>query len=244
MSADKIIVATEDNVLAAISSKDGELLWRRIFESDDNRGEIKFLHVNQQTKTVIQQNSRNTLDIVTVSGITPFLVRGWDINNGNLAWEWSLTPTVPEKALDSMWFLKDSNLYHILPVWGSHIELSEYHASTGNQVKSTTTRISASWIVKDKCVLSKSNFACLSKDQLLVLDLLADNSNVKTKQLDVQEQSIELVKGQDGYVSVGSLLINLKELSVVSRNNDATSLYIENSLLQLVVKDKVFPIII
>ena len=239
MSADRVIVATEENVLAAISSKDGELFWRRILESDDNRGEIKFLHVNQQTKTVIQQNSRNALDILSVSGIVPFLVRGWDVNTGNLAWEWSLTPTVPEKALDSMWFLKDSNLYHVLPVWGSHLELSEYHASTGHQTKSTTTRISAAWIVKDKCVLTKSYFACLAKDQLLVLDLLAANSNVQTKQLEEQAQSIELVKGQDGYVRVGGLLINLKDLNVISRNIEASSLYVENSLLQLVVKDKV-----
>lgn len=73
VSADKAIVATDENVLAALSSKDGEILWRRVLETENSRGEIKFLHVikDSTSKGIIRED--DNYGIITVSGSNPGL---------------------------------------------------------------------------------------------------------------------------------------------------------------------------
>ena len=240
VSADKVVVATENNVLAALSSKTGDILWRRVLESE-NRGDIKFLHVNQNTKYVASQtgSSGNPFEVITVTGHNPALVRGWDLMNGNLAWEWSLVPTNPENSDNSLWFFKDTNIYHVLPVWNSHIELTEYQANTGYQTKPTTTKITASWITADQCVLTMNYFACTSKDQLLVLDLLAIKSSVQTKTLESTDAKIKNINGQGGFVQVGRQVISMTDLSVVMEDKSNSDLYMDANVIQVAQAKKV-----
>ena len=236
--ADKAIVVTEENVLAAISAKTGDILWRRVLETDDSRGDVKFLYVTKDSKNVASlTNEGDPFGIITVSGSYPILFRGWDISNGNLAWEWSIMPTSAD-AQDSMFFFKDTNIYHVLPVWNSHIELTVYHASSGRQSTATTSKITAGWITKDKCVLSSNYFACLVKDQLLVLDLLAEQNNIRTKAVDASANEISVVRGQEGFVQVGRQVISLKDLQVVFENRKLANLYMDTNLIQLVKEKK------
>lgn len=229
---------TEENVLATLSSKTGDILWRKVLETDESRGDVKFLYVTRDSKNVASQGSDgDPFGIITVSGHSPILFRGWDISNGNLAWEWSIIPT-SENSQDSMFFFKDTSIYHVLPVWNSHIELTEYHASSGRQSSGTTSKITAGWITKDKCVLSANYFACLVKDQLLVLDLLAEQNNIRTKAVEASANEIAVVKGQEGFVQVGRQVISLKDLQVVFENRKLANLYMDSNIIQLVIENK------
>lgn len=235
-------------MLATISCKTGEILFRRILESSP-RGELKFLHFNQNTKNVAaQSSSSNSFDLLTVSGTNPALIRGWDVSNGNLAWEWSMTPLQQDKAEHSMWFYNDYSLFHVLPVWNSHIELTEYHASTGQPMKSTTKKISFSWIAEDKCVLSKSYFACLVNGQLLITDLLSESTSVKTiavsrPEEEPQEASLEVLKGREGFIQIGTKVINLNDNTIYHESNsDSSSFYIDTNLVKLSLNENTLSI--
>lgn len=237
ISADKAIVVTEENVLASLSSKNGDILWRRILETDDARGNVKFLYVTKDSKNVASHaNEADPYGVITVSGTNPVLFRGWDINNGNLAWEWSITPT--SESEDSQYLFKDQNIYQVLPVWNSHIEITEYQASTGQQRAATTSKITAGWITKDKCVLSLNYFVCLVKDQLLVLDLLAEKNNVRTKAIDAPASDISIVRGREGFVQVGRQVISVADLQVVFENRKLARLYMDTNMIQLVKENK------
>ncbi|XP_058118771.1 ER membrane protein complex subunit 1 [Anopheles coustani] len=186
-SVDRIIVTTESNVLAAISAKTGELLWRQVLESGP-RGTVKLLHVTNPSSTgarVGRGTAALGYDVVTVTGSNPALVRGWNSNTGTLGWEWSLLPALPEEAaLAAVWFEHDGLLYHVVPVWGSHLEVTPYQATSGQQARSTTSRIAAGWIAKDRCSLTGTFFVCAIKEQLLALDLAGDaTSTVLSKPL-------------------------------------------------------------
>lgn len=238
INAEKAIVVTEENVLAALSSRNGEILWRRVLETDESRGEVKFLYVTRDSRNVmIQTNDGDPFGVITVSGSNPVLFRGWDITNGNLAWEWSITPT-SENLEDSQYFFKDANIYHVVPVWNSHIEVTEYQASTGQQSSATTSKITAGWITKDKCVLSAGSFVCLVKDQLLVLDLLAQQNNVRTKAVEASSSGIKLIRGQDGLVQVGRQVISIANLQTVFEDRKQANFYMDTNLIQLVKENK------
>lgn len=234
ISAEKAIVVTEENVLAALSSRNGEILWRRVLETDDSRGDIKFLYVTRDSKNIASHSSDvDPFGVITVSGSNPVLFRGWDITNGNLAWEWSLTPTTEG---DAQYFFKDQNIYHVLPVWNSHIEITEYHASSGQQRKPTTTKITAGWITKDRCVLSSSYFACLVKEQLITIDLLADKNNVKSAA--VQGSDVKVVRGTEGFIQVGRQVLSVSDLKVVFENRNSASLFMDTKIVQLTQEGK------
>lgn len=205
-----------------------------MFETENSRGQINFLHVTRNSRNLLSQSEDSyPFDIVTVSGHHPILFRGWDINNGNLVWEWSIIPT-SESAENSQYFLKDSSIYHVLPVWGSHIELTEYHLTTGQQMKPVTSKINAAWISKERCVLSSQHFACVVKDQLLVLDLVADNNNIRTKVLDQPTTTISELKGREGFILVGKQVISIENLQVIFDNRKDDELYMDdNSLIQM-----------
>lgn len=232
-NAERTIVATEENVLAAISSKNGDILWRKVFETENSRGEIKFLHVTRTIRNEVS-GDQDPYDIITVSGFNPIQFRGWDVNTGNLAWEWSIIPTSADNTEDSQYFVKESSIYHVLPVWNSHIELTEYHVSTGQQSKATTSKITAGWITKERCVLSSQYFACVVKDQLLVLDMLADRNNIQTKNLENPSTAIVALKGLEGFIQVGRQVFSLKDLQVVFENRKDDDVFMDsNSLMQM-----------
>lgn len=176
MSNNRIIAITEENVLAALSLKTGEILWRKVFEKS-NRGELKLLHVQNEMPNVSEE-------IITISGSNPALLRGWNSGTGNMEWEWSLTPTSPVNTANTLWFYDKLYIYHIVPVYNSHIELTVYFGSTGQQIKPTTTRISTPWITKDGCVLAAPYFVCTVKNQILAIDLTSESNEILTNVLD------------------------------------------------------------
>lgn len=185
-SLDRIIVATESNVLAAISAKTGEITWRQVLEKSP-RGDIKLLHVPSQGNGVVQQSGgryNRAFDVITVTGVSPTMVRGWNSNTGTLEWEWSLVPVNSDRAEAAVWFLNEGTLYQVVPVWGSHLELTGYVATSGQQTKATTTRIGAAWIKEGRCTLSSSFYACTMEEQLLAIDLLAENPQIVVKALE------------------------------------------------------------
>ncbi|XP_062535416.1 ER membrane protein complex subunit 1 isoform X2 [Armigeres subalbatus] len=216
-SLDRIIVATESNALAAISAKSGEILWRQLLEKSP-RGDIKLLHIPGQANQGVQSGdgrSNRAFDVVTVTGVNPALVRGWNPNTGSLEWEWSLLPNSPEKAESAVWFAEQSSLYQVVPVWGSHIELTEYFVSTGQQSKPSTSRISAAWIKEDRCTLADKFFACAIDQQILVVDLLAENPQIISKQLETAASgSPKAVVGEAAVVQDGRMYSLTSDLKV------------------------------
>lgn len=235
---------TEENVLAALSSKTGDILWRKVLETDEARGDVKFLHVTKDSKNVVSQSSDgDPFGIITVSGVNPVFFRGWDVSNGNLAWEWSLSP-LSDNSEGSQYFYRENSIYHVLPVWNSHIEVTEYHASSGQTNDGTTSKITAGWITKDNCVLSSNFYACLVKDQLIVLDLVASGNNIRSKAVDASARSIKVVKGREGFVQVGRQVLSLADLQVVFDNKKLSTLFMGNSVIQLVKENKDVKIIL
>lgn len=225
-------MATDENVLAAVSSRDGEIIWRRVLETDI-RGDIQFLHVTRDSSSKsVTRGDEEAFGVVTVSGLNPVLFRGWNVKTGNLVFEWSITPLTENDS--SQYFIKDSKIFHVLPVWKSHIELTEYQLNSGQQESSTTKKIKAGWITKDNCLLSGESFACVTKNQLLVLDLLENEKNLRTKTIEADVATIQNVRGQEGFVQVGRQVVSLKDLEVVFDNRNNANLFKDQNLIQLV----------
>nr|XP_022904767.1 ER membrane protein complex subunit 1 [Onthophagus taurus] len=154
-SVKRIIVGTEENVIAALNLKNGQIFWRNVLE-DTNQ--IEFLHVDKEVISV--SGNQNT-----------YYVRGWDLNSGVLLWEWVLHP---EKD-NGRWFIHGRNLIHVVAVLNSHVEVSEYDVQSGKN-KGVSSRLSTPWINDLKrCGLAETYFVCLSSDdsngQIYYIDL-------------------------------------------------------------------------
>lgn len=211
-----------------LNSKTGDLLNRIVLENDP-RGEILLLTGNSATTTDSHLNRE--YDTITVSGRNPSLIRGWSSETGILEFEWSLNLVNPNAANDVLWFYHKHFMYHVVPVWGSHIEMTGYIANSGQTTKNTATKISASWIKQESCLLVQQYFVCLIKNQLIVLDLVAESSNIKTISVEADENaSIERVNGMEG-VRVGNQIVLLGESMVLkTKLPKISSAYIEQSL--------------
>lgn len=126
-----------------------------------------------------------------------------------------------------------------MPVWNSHIEVTEYQASSGQPIKPTTTSIFAAYITKDNCVLSGQYFACIVKEQLLVIDLIADQNNLRTKAIESPNNSIKVIRGKNNIIQVGNTVLNLEDLSVIFENKNNVEIYIESdNIIQVVQNEK------
>ncbi|KAL0881921.1 hypothetical protein ABMA27_001680 [Loxostege sticticalis] len=169
-TAKKIIVATEENVLAALNLKTGQVVWRHVLESAST-GNIQLLHVTDK--------------VVTVSGANPYLVRGWDSTTGVLLWEWSLMLQKDDHAEFSEWWVQHGMLVHMLPVFGSHLEVSMYNLMTG-QNRGSTSKLPAIW-TNEGCVLSPPYYSCISGSMgsllLLSLDVTSNAVQIISKPL-------------------------------------------------------------
>lgn len=220
-SSDRIVVATKENVLAVVEAKTGDLLQRIVLETDP-RGDIVLLHGNQDGGAAISQINAE-YDIITVSGTNPSIVRGWNAGTGNLEYEWSLTPLNPVAAADASWFYNKHFLYHVIPVWGSHIEIASYMADSGQPTKNTATKMSATWTQKGKCVMTQGVVACLVQNQIIALDLLADNENLKTIAVETSPNAHEQLKvvHHSAAVIVHNQLVLLKEGLVVKLKSES-----------------------
>ncbi|KMQ96597.1 er membrane protein complex subunit 1-like isoform x2 protein [Lasius niger] len=73
----KIIVATEENVIAALNLNSGQILWRRVLEKGYG-GHIRTL------------GGVADGDLISVSGGVPAIVRAWDLATGHILNEWPI----------------------------------------------------------------------------------------------------------------------------------------------------------
>jgi ER membrane protein complex subunit 1 len=224
-------VATEENVVAALSAKNGDILWRQVLETNP-RGGIRLLHVYNDQRAA-SSLAQKQLSVITVSGHNPALVRGWNADTGILEWEWSLLPNAPEKAESSIWFSNNENLVHVIPYWESHVEVTEYNADTGTPARATTARITAPWIRKQNCVLAAPFLACTFENQLLAVNLIGKDLPIVTKVFEegVTLGKLEAVSGKDGIVKINNQLISLHDKDRgIALKNGATA-YVERQAL-------------
>ncbi|GAB0095170.1 ER membrane protein complex subunit 1 [Sergentomyia squamirostris] len=238
---DLILVTSEENVVAGLSAKSGEILWRQVLERNQ-RGDIKHAAFYTDTQSQVPQTT-----LLTVSGHTPALVRGWNPTTGVLLWEWSLTSHYPESRED-LWFTDNLMLYHVIPFWGSHIEVTQYYASTGQQLKTGSSKISAAWMKEGRCVLAAPFFACAIENQVIVMNLISDNGQLFTKPLTkVSPEAPQVIPGLKAAIVVNGEIIPLDEHiysgKIVSESK-AFVAQIENKqvLMQSCIQDKVLKI--
>ncbi|EFN62996.1 Uncharacterized protein KIAA0090 [Camponotus floridanus] len=155
-TAKKIIVATEENVIAAFNLKSGQIIWRRVLEKG---GHIRTL------------GGVADGDLISVSGGVPAIVRAWDLATGHILNEWPIAEQNTDRIKDVKWHIKDGTLHHILPIYNSGVEVTSYDSKTGEKLK--TRRVSAPFISQEtECVLAAPYLACLKGDSSLALVLL------------------------------------------------------------------------
>lgn len=205
-AGERIIAITSHNVLAALHTKTGDIAWRKLLERND-RGALRFLHVpairaQQQQQQADTENAFDDSDadvdpdvLLTVSGHSPALVRGWNAQTGNAEFEWTLTPTnqsADATATEHQWLYTAATgqLLHIVPVWGRHLDVTAYQARTGVPVRPTTRRIAAPWaLAADSCTLTQTLFVCRSPAQVTAVDVVGERNEVISRRLTAGEQT-------------------------------------------------------
>ncbi|XP_037947032.1 ER membrane protein complex subunit 1 isoform X2 [Teleopsis dalmanni] len=211
----RLLVTTRENVVASLCPKTGEILWRQVLEKLP-RGSLKLLQVtaasgDSSNTAAARANSNHGFDMLTVQGHAPAIVRGWNANSAHLEWEWSLMPLQPDRAETAYWFYQKALLYHVVPVWNSHLEVTQYFATSGHPT-GTTNKISAAWITKEQCTSSGVFYTCTSGDKLISIDLTAAQPKVLTKTLPVQPFSaIQPLKEMNGVYVVDRKLYSVND---------------------------------
>lgn len=205
----RLLVRTRENVLASLCPRTGQLLWRQVLELSP-RGDIKLMHYLplerlRETKFMEHnEGNQQSYDVLTIQGHAPALVRGWYLkNNGHIESEWSLMPLQPDLAEKAFWiYSQPDTLYHVVPVWKSHLEITQYRASTG-QVKGNTAKLTSPWIQENRCVVTGVYLVCLDdgeegqqRTQLLTIDVTANSPRIHTKLLDhsASSQGLQIVQ--------------------------------------------------
>ncbi|KAH8295371.1 hypothetical protein KR018_010415, partial [Drosophila ironensis] len=217
----RILLSTEEGVVASVCVKTGNLMWRQVLEQKP-RGDIKLLQVSgffdENRETAAAPIGSNLgFDTLTVQGHAPALVRGWNSNLGAIEWEWSTMPLNSEQAQNALWFYSRSVLYHVVPVWRSHLEVTAYFASSGHSTGSSS-KVIASWINPETCLLSGTYYVCLDfpGNQLISLDLLSKSGQViRTPLQRLPQGKLEALPGLSGVVlSNGNLISVNKDIPV------------------------------
>ncbi|XP_034174844.1 ER membrane protein complex subunit 1 isoform X2 [Osmia lignaria lignaria] len=200
-AAKKIIVATEENVIAALNLKSGQILWRRVLEKGC-AGHIRAL------------GGVTDGDLVSVSGGVPALVRAWDLATGHILHEWPIAEQNPDRIKDVKWHIKDGTLHHILPIYNSGVEVTSYDSKTGDKLK--TRRVSAPFITQEtECVLAAPYLVCLKGDSSLAVPFLVHLFDTNSQPQSVTINTIfgagaqgpyhlESVLGEESVVSISA----------------------------------------
>ncbi|OXU30919.1 hypothetical protein TSAR_001886 [Trichomalopsis sarcophagae] len=234
-TAKKIIVATEENVIAALNIKTGQILWRRVLEKG-YAGRIRAME--------------NTMDgeLISVNGGVPAIVRYWNSATGHIINEWTLADQNPdridspfisytteglyssERIEDVKWHIKDGTLHHILPIYNSGIEVTSYDSKTGEKLK--TTKISAPFISQDtECVLAAPHYVCLKSDSVILFSINIFKPKQQPETLTINHimgsgsqgpYRISLVPGNVAAISISADNNRRKRLMYVHENENLT----------------------
>ncbi|KAK9303010.1 hypothetical protein QLX08_005182 [Tetragonisca angustula] len=203
-AAKKIIVATEENVIAALNLKSGQILWRRVLEKGYG-GQIRAL------------GGVTDGDLVSVSGGVPAIVRAWDLATGHILHEWPIAEQNHDRIKDVKWHIKDGTLHHILPIYNSAVEVTSYDSKTGDKLK--TRRVSAPFITQEtECVLAAPYLACLKGDSSLAVLLLVHLFDTHSQPQSVTINTI-FGAGAQGPYHLESILGEEPIISISADNN-------------------------
>ncbi|XP_008550454.1 ER membrane protein complex subunit 1 [Microplitis demolitor] len=224
-AAAKLIVATEENVVAALNLKSGQILWRRVLE----RGYAGKIHA---------LGGISDGDLISVSGGVPAIVRVWDLATGHILNEWPLAEQNPERLEDVKWHLKDGTLHHILPIYSSGIEVTSYDSKTGEKLD--TRKVSAPFITPEtECVLVAPYLACLKgnsfDDSLAILFLvhLFDNNS--------QPQTITINNifgaGAKGPFHIESIPGDESVLTIIAKGDNRQRILIPGNVANTISRD-------
>ncbi|XP_071864290.1 ER membrane protein complex subunit 1 isoform X2 [Bombus fervidus] len=203
-TAKKIIVATEENVIAALNLKSGQILWRRVLEKG-YAGRIRAL------------GGITDGDLVSVSGGVPAIVRAWDLATGHILHEWPIAEQNHDRIKDVKWHIKDGTLHHILPIYNSGVEVTSYDSKTGDKLK--TRRVSAPFITQEtECVLTAPYLACLKGDSSVAILLLVHLFDTHSQPQSVTINTI-FGAGAQGPYHLESVLGEEPVVSISADNN-------------------------
>ncbi|KPU79929.1 uncharacterized protein Dana_GF16847, isoform B [Drosophila ananassae] len=223
----RILLSTEEGVVASVNVKTGELVWRQVLEQKP-RGAIKLLQVSgfsdESSDTAAAPIGSNLgFDMLTVQGHAPALVRGWNSNLGAIEWEWSTMPLNTERAQEALWFYSHSVLYHVVPTWRSHLEVTAYFASSGHSTGSSS-KVIASWITAESCLLSGSYYVCVDGKQLISIDLASKSGQVIRTALESQPfGKLTALAGLNGVVIANGKLISVNKDQSVCNSLQSSS---------------------
>ncbi|XP_030373597.1 ER membrane protein complex subunit 1 isoform X2 [Scaptodrosophila lebanonensis] len=215
----RLLLGTHEQVVASICPKTGEIGWRQVLEQKA-RGDIKLLQVSgfaddSSDTAAAPVGTHLGFDMLTVQGHAPALVRGWNTNTGTIEWEWSVMPLNTERAQDAHWFYSNSLLYHVVPTWRSHLEVTAYFGTSGHTTGSTS-KIMAAWIKPESCLLSGTFFVCVDGKQLISLDLVAKSTQVIATTLDTEPTSkVQALAGLNGVLVVNRKLVSVNKAQTV-----------------------------
>ncbi|XP_076263953.1 ER membrane protein complex subunit 1 [Rhynchophorus ferrugineus] len=212
LEAKRIIVATEENVLASLNLKNGDIHWRQVLE-DPKDYKLELLHVNKE--------------IVTVSGKeNTWFVRTWDLNTGTILTEWFINT---ERTVPSLFTIVNEKLLHIVPIRGLQVEITSYtlanaENTNGSILKGISRKIPAAWLNKDSdCVPAKSYIVCAVSSKLYYVDLLKENSMFVSQSLaDLVDNSagkVLLIEYKQDVPSVLLLKNNIAKLGTFNGEN-------------------------
>ncbi|KAK7866597.1 hypothetical protein R5R35_010431 [Gryllus longicercus] len=207
-SVKKVFVSTEENVVAALNLKSGNIIWRQVLEKKE-QGTIHFMNITSEA-------------VITVSGTNPVNVRGWDLNGGFLLWDWSFPLHVfISSEEENKWFLSDTELklYHIS--LGSEIIVKPYELTSGRALEGS--KLPLPLASKPSCVVAAPYIACIESvggnPILHTVSITAVNSKPVSKPLkpliENTEVTLESVHGSQPLVSVTSSGSKVKYLFLI-----------------------------
>ncbi|VVC41234.1 Hypothetical protein CINCED_3A015652 [Cinara cedri] len=170
----RLYVATKKNVVASLAIDTGDIIWRQILEKGSD-GSIELIHPTKSK-------------IITLSGINIVKIRGWDVNDGYLHFEWSLETT---NVL--YWFVFNGLLHNVYSSNGL-IVVDTYYIETGVKGKATYT-FPAHWFNGfDRCALSSGSLACFDTANKLNIGSLT-NANTQLLKVDTNGDQIKAIPG-------------------------------------------------
>ncbi|XP_067826240.1 ER membrane protein complex subunit 1 isoform X2 [Heptranchias perlo] len=227
-TAKKFVVATENNVIASLNSRNGEIFWRQV-DKEGPEGNVDLMLFYGQ-------------DALTVSGGGRML-RSWDTNIGGLNWEFPLETgsfqtgclvgsaegvkhiTIVKKASISLHYLSnghqkwiealpesESVRYELLysggggtvslvgMVAGSHVVITRYNIDDGKIIQQMT--VSTPWIrhLRDFCgVVGDGILMCIDSESHS-LQILPLESEQEPVQVALQSLQLELAEEFEGMI--------------------------------------------
>ncbi|GIY97460.1 ER membrane protein complex subunit 1 [Caerostris extrusa] len=235
----KFVVATEENVIACLSTRTGSIIWRQILESGDT-GSIDAMSEDG--------------DLITISGGGRFL-RSWDPNTGVLLWETSFPNAPIEDALN--YFQISSSTKEIIKIEAlpkQHAKILLYSYTRGSL--KTSNIIPIPWYDKasDCSFISSTYFICIESSKKVLQLLSVKDSGafipVTLQSLGIEiEESIKEVKAislpyqgssdkpmlalqlEDSGMLLQILPPGIKLIKLLSKMNKITSTLIDDKLV-------------